>query len=314
MATDPKAVTTGQAAAGARRRDITQMTPAEARAMRVDMVVASELPPEPIGSVRDIMVWGDAGEIPARVFTPEGNSLGDPRPILMWFHGGGMVIGDNYVQSDRPARRIANRTHCVVVAVEYGLAPEHPFPAGVKDCCASLRWAAKHGGEIGGDPTRLAVEGDSGGGLPAAVSAVMARDEGIAALRHQLLVYPNLDVTLREDTWRTNVNHGLNRAMMEWFIGHYLPPGADPTDPLASPVFTRDLGGLAPATIIAAEYDPLIGEEITYTRRLKEAGVPVEMRTWKGMPHGFFVMTKLYPEALEATDYASARLREALRQ
>ena len=98
--------------------------------MRVDMVVASELPPEPIGSVRDIMVWGDAGEIPARVFTPEGNSLGDPRPILMWFHGGGMVIGDNYVQSDRPARRIANRTHCIVVAVEYGLAPEHPFPAG----------------------------------------------------------------------------------------------------------------------------------------------------------------------------------------
>src|SRR5271167_4275015 len=185
-------------AAGNRRRDITQMTPAQARAMRVEMVKASELPPEPIASTRDIMVWGAQGDIPARVFTPEGNGLGEPRPILLWFHGGGMVIGDNYVQSDRPARRVANRTHCVVVAVEYGLAPEHPFPAGVKDSCASLRWAAKHGGEIGGDPTRLAVEGDSGGGLPAAVSAVMARDEGIAALRHQLLVYPNLDVTMRE--------------------------------------------------------------------------------------------------------------------
>src|SRR5215472_11898277 len=115
-----------------RRRDITQMTPAEARAMRIEMVKASELPPEPIAAVSDIKVWGARGEIPARVFTPEGNSLGDPRPILMWFHGGGMVIGDNYVQSDRPARRIANRTHCVVVAVEYGLAPEHRFPEGVK--------------------------------------------------------------------------------------------------------------------------------------------------------------------------------------
>jgi acetyl esterase len=295
------------------RRDITQMTPVEARAMRVEMVKATELPPEPIAATRDIMVWGAAGDIPARVFVPEGNTLGDPRPILLWFHGGGMVIGDNYVQSDRPARRIANRAHCLVVAVEYRLAPEHPFPAGVDDCCASLRWALVHGHEIGGDPSRLAVHGDSGGGLPAAVAAVMARDAGIP-LRHQLLVYPNLDCTMREDTWNTNVSHGLNRAMMEWFLGHYLPPGADPTDPHASPVFTRDLSGVAPATIIAAQFDPLIGEEITYTRRLKEAGVSVEMRTWQEMPHGFFVMPKLYRQAIEATDYASARLREALRR
>lgn len=313
MASDPKAMAGAVNPAGSRRRDITQMTPAEARAMRIDLVNATELPPEPIASTRDITVWGGAGEIPARVYTPEGSSLGDPRPLLLWFHGGGMVIGDHYVQSDRPARRIANRTHCLVVAVEYRLAPEHPCPAGVEDCCAALRWAVEHGAEIGGDPSRLAVEGDSGGGLPAAVAAVMARDRGIA-LRHQLLVYPNLDVTLRESTWETNVSHGLNRAMMEWFIGHYLPPGADPTDPIASPVFTRDLSGIAPATIIAAEFDPLIGEELTYERRLKEAGVAVEMRTWKGMPHGFFVMTAMYPEALEATDYASARLREAFRR
>jgi len=297
-------------AAGNRRHDITQMTPAQARAMRVEMVKASELPPEPIASTRDITVWGAHSDIPARVFTPAGNSLGEPRPILLLFHGGGMVIGDNYVQSDRPARRIANRTHCVVVAVEYALAPEHPFPAGIDDCWASLRWTVEHGAEVGGDSTRIAVYGDSGGGLPAAVSAVMARDAGIA-LRHQMLVYPNLDCTMREDTWRTNVSHGLNRAMMQWFLGHYLPPGADPTDPKASPVFTKNLSGVAAATIIAAEYDPLIGEEITYMRRLREAGVPVEMRTWQGMPHGFFVMSKLHPQALEAAEYASARLREA---
>ena len=113
------------------------------------------------------------------------------------------MIGDNYVQSDPPARRIA-RTHCIVLAVEYGLAPVRPFPAGVKDCCASLRWAAEHGREIGGDPSRIAVHRDSGGGVPAAVSAVIARDNGIT-LAHQLLVYPNLDVTMGEDTWRTNV-------------------------------------------------------------------------------------------------------------
>jgi acetyl esterase len=292
-------------------KSVVEMTPVEARAQRGPMVDKTELPPEPIAQVRDIIIPGGDVPIPARVYTPEGASLGDPRPILLWFHGGGMVMGADYVQSDRPARRIANRVHCVVLAVDFRLAPEDPFPAGVRDCQAALRWAAKHGAEIGGDPTRLAVEGDSGGGLPAAVCAVTARDEGVP-LRHQLLIYPNLDCTMRESTWDTHGKHGLNRESMAWFMGHYLPPGADPTDPLASPVFTPDLKGLAPATIIGAGLDPLIGEERTYAKRLREAGQPFEMREWPDMPHGFYVMSAVYPEATEAMEWAAQRLREAL--
>jgi acetyl esterase len=291
-------------------KSVVESTPDEARAQRAPMVERTELPPEPVAEVRDIMVPGGDGPIPARVYTPEGASLGVPRPILIWLHGGGMVMGADYVQSDRPARRLANRVHCVVLAVDFRLAPEHPFPAAIRDCQAALRWIAEHGREIGGDPSRIAVEGDSGGGLPAAVSAVTARDEGIP-LRHQLLIYPNLDCTMRESTWDTHGKHNLNRESMGWFIGHYLPPGADPTDPLASPVFTPDLTGVAPATIIGAEHDPQIGEERTYAKRLREAGVPVEMREWPDMPHGFYVMSKLYPQATEAMEYAAARLRQA---
>jgi acetyl esterase len=293
------------------QRDLWDMAPDEVRRLRGPMADSVELPPEPVADVEDIYVPGGDGCVPARVYTPASVALGVPRPILIWLHGGGMVLGDNYVQSDRPARRMANRTGCVVLAVDYRLAPENPFPAGVRDCQAAMRWAAAHGDEIVGDRNRLAVEGDSGGGLPAAVCAVTARDEGIP-LRHQLLVYPNLDCTITEPTWETHGYHGFDRRVMEWFMSHYLPPGADPRDPLASPVFTPDLFGVAPCTIIAAELDPLVGEARTFTGRLRAAGVDVDLQEWPQMPHGFFVMPASYPEALTATDYAAARLREAL--
>lgn len=293
--------------------DITRMTPVEVRSMRQRMVDVGELPAEPIAHVDDITIPASASEVQARVYTPAGSSLGNPRPILVWYHGGGMVIGDKYIQSDRPARRIANRADCIVVAVDFRLAPEHPFPAGIEDCCDALRWVARRGEKIGGDSSRLAVEGDSGGGLPAAVAAVMARDEGIK-LRHQLLIYPSLDMSLSEPTWLTHDKHWLTLDIMKWFVNHYLPAGTNPRDPRVSPVFTENLRGVAPATIIAAEHDPLIGENRTYARRLGEAEVSTELRVYPNMPHGFFVMPGTFPVALEAYDYAAQRLRVAFGQ
>jgi acetyl esterase len=290
--------------------DITKMTPAQVRSNRQLMVDNGELPPESTAIVEDISIPSAAGAVPARVYTPAGESLGVPRPILLWFHGGGMVIGDQYIQSDRPARRIVNRTDCIVVAVDFRLAPEHPFPAGIDDCCEALRWVSRHAAEIGGDPSRLAVEGDSGGGLPAAVAAVTARNEGIK-LRHQLLIYPSLDMSLSEPTWLTHDKHWLTLDVMKWFREHYLPVGANLRDPRVSPLFTDDLTGVAPATLIVGEHDPLIGENRRYAQRLSDAGVPTELRIYPGMPHGFFVMPGTFPSALEAYDYAAERLRAA---
>jgi acetyl esterase len=286
-----------------------EMSAPEARAARAHAADAVELPAEPIGSVEDIVIPGPV-PIPARIYTPAGASLGDPRPILLWFHGGGMVMGGNYVQSDRPIRRIANRVDCVTVAVDFRLAPEDPFPAGIEDCRTALRWAVKHGRAFGGDPSRIAVEGDSGGGLPAADCAIMARDEGIR-LSHVLLIYPNLDCTLTNPAWDTHAHASLNRTSMRWFMDKYLPEGVDPADPAVSPGRTAELRGLAPTTIIGAGLDPLIGEGRDFARRLAAAGGDVEMREWDAMPHGFYVCSALYPEATEAMDFAVARLRRA---
>jgi len=286
-----------------------EMSAPEARAARANAAEAVELPPEPIASVEDITIPGPV-PIPARVYTPAGASLGDPRPILLWFHGGGMVMGGNYVQSDRPIRRISNRVDCVTVAVDFRLAPEDPYPAGIEDCRTALRWAAEHGREFGGDPSRIAVEGDSGGGLPAADCAITARNEGIQ-LAHALLIYPNLDCTLTDPAWDTHGHTSLNRTSMRWFMDKYLPAGVDPNDPAVSPGLTEDLRGVCATTIIGAVLDPLIGEGRSFARRLAAAGTDVEMREWETMPHGFYVCSALYPEATEAMDFAVARLRKA---
>lgn len=285
------------------------MSAPEARAARAHAADAVELPAEPIASVEDIVIPGPV-PVPARIYTPAGSSLGDPRPILLWFHGGGMVMGGNYVQSDRPIRRIANRVDCVTVAVDFRLAPEDPYPAGIEDCRTALRWAAKHGRDFGGDPSRIAVEGDSGGGLPAADCAITARNEGIG-LAHALLIYPNLDCTLTDPAWDTHGHASLNRTSMRWFMDKYLPVGVDPFDPAVSPGRTADLRGLCATTIIGAVLDPLIGEGRGFAKRLAEAGIDVEMREWETMPHGFYVCSALYPEATEAMDFAVARLRQA---
>jgi acetyl esterase len=287
--------------------DLSEMGVADAR-IAIGMLALVDGEPEPVDEVRDLVLPGPAGDIPARLYR-SGPDDG-PRPVLVWYHGGGWVIGD-LESADPTARKLANRTGAVVVSIDYRLAPEHPYPAPLDDCWAALQWVAAHTGEIGGDPARIAVGGDSAGGNLAALVAVMARDAGGPALRHQLLVYPATDLTMSYPSIEIN-GEGLllTRKAMVWFSGNYLGD-ADPRDPRISPMFVDDLSGVAPATVLTAEFDPLRDEGAAYAQRLVDAGVDCEHHGYDGMIHGFFGLGTVTPVALEAMDVASTRLRTA---
>lgn len=266
----------------------------------------------PVAEVVDVSVPGPGGDVPVRIYRPEGDA---PAPVLVWYHGGGWVIGD-VETSDPTARKLCRRAGVVVVSVDYRLAPEHPFPAAPDDAWAALRWVADHIGEHGGDPARLAVGGDSAGGNLAALVAIRARDEGGPALRHQLLVYPATDLTMGQPSIVENgEGYFLTKATMEWFTDHYLGADrqhGDPTSPAVSPLAVEDLSGLPPAQVLTAEFDPLRDEGAAYAERLAEAGVAVEHVPGPGLIHGFFAMGAVSPDADAVAVAAAERLRAAL--
>jgi acetyl esterase len=282
----------------------------EARAMyKLMSSIAGE--PEDVDAVESRSVPGPAGDIPVRVYRPAAAPLGDPRPILVWYHGGGWVIGD-LDTADVTCRSLANATGAIVVSVDYRLAPEHRFPAAVDDCVAALEWVIAHGDELGGDPSRIAVGGDSAGGNLAAVVSLDARDKGIA-LRHQLLVYPVTDATLSQPSVEENAKgYLLEKETMVWFVDHYLGAQGDPKDPRLSPLHADELAGVAPATVFTAEFDPLRDEGEAYAERLREADVPVELTRFDGMVHSFFALGVVTPVAGEAMALAAQRLRADL--
>ena len=307
MPLDPNLQVLLDGMAGADPVELSDMSVEEARAM-MGMLVLIDGEPEPVASVADRTVPGPAGDVPVRIY--RGRPGDEALPVLIWYHGGGWVIGD-LDSADTTARKLANRSGALVVSVDYRLAPEHPFPAAVDDCWAALDWVAAHADEIGGDPGRLAVGGDSAGGNLSAVAAVLARDAGVA-LRHQLLVYPATDATQSQPSIEENgEGYLLTRNAMTWFTGHYLADG-EPKDPRVSPLFTDDLAGVAPATVFTAEFDPLRDEGARYAERLGEAGVETEYRCYPGMIHGFFAMATVTPVTDQAIDAASARLTAAL--
>ena len=249
-----------------------------------------------------------ADSIPARVYA-DGTDGG--RPILVWYHGGGFVIGD-LETADRTCRKLARGTGAVVVSIDYRLAPEHPFPAGPDDCLAALQWMVDHAGELGGDPARIAVGGDSAGGNLAAVTAIAARDNGVA-LRHQLLVYPVTDCTMSSASYESNgEGYLLTADGMDWFIDHYLCGGADAKDPRVSPLFADDVKGTAPALVITAEFDPLRDEGEAYAERLRDAGVDVELHRFDGQIHGFFGLAAITEGASKAMALAVASVKAAV--
>ena len=269
-------------------------------------------PAPAVASVEDRTIPGPAGAIPVRVYRDSDGADPAARPGLAWFHGGGHVIG-SLDTHDAMARHLCREAGCVVVSVDYRMGPEHPFPAAVEDCVAAMRWLAEHGREIGADPGRLAVGGDSAGGNLAAVAALTARDEGGPALRHQLLVYPVTDYRCRGPSYeRYARGYGtLEAESMRWFQRHYLGGPGSADDWRASPLLAADLSGLPPALVITAECDVLRDEGAAYAERLAESGTPCEHAPFPGMIHGFFGLLGIAGAAAEAHALAARALRSA---
>jgi acetyl esterase len=274
--------------------------------MEIDSGVRSSGEIEPIAHVENRTISGPAGEMPIRIYTPEGTG---PFPVLVFFHGGGWVIC-NLDTHDGTCRSLANGAPCIVVSVDYRLAPEHKFPAAPEDCYAATRWVAEHVAQFNGDPLRLAVGGDSAGGNLAAVISQMARDKGGPALSFQLLIYPATDFTADTLSKKENGDgYFLTEKDMTWFTNHYLNSEEDKQNPLASPLLAANLSGLPPALVITAEYDPLRDEGAMYGQKLKEAGIPVTITRYDGMIHGFVGMP--FDKGKQALAQACVALRDA---
>ncbi len=263
-----------------------------------------------IGHVTNRDMQGPGGPLALRVYTPAGKG---PFPLMVFFHGSGFVVC-SLDTHDGMCRNLCAGTGCVVVSVDYRLAPEAKFPAAPDDCLAATRWAAANAAALGADPGRILVAGDSAGGNLAAVTALRIRDEGGPALLGQLLIYP---VTDYYDSGSPSMienaeGYGLTRAGMIWFWNHYLPAPEDGANPHASPLRARNLSGLPPALVVTAELDPLRDEGEAYAERLRQAGVKTEMKRWDGMNHGFFFWPGVVDRAGLAMDEACAGVRAML--
>jgi acetyl esterase len=251
----------------------------------------------------------DADGVPVRVYWPEAKG---PLPVLVFFHGGGWVFGSRDTH-DGICRHLAAKAPCLVVSVEYRLAPEHKFPAGVEDALAATKWVAANAAALGGDPKRLAVGGDSAGGNLAAVVALHARDHGGPAIAFQLLIYPAVDFTARGGSLdRFADGYFLTRDGIEQSKNYYLNGPADERDWRASPALAQNLAGLPPAYLFTAGFDPLLDEGRAFADKLRAAGVPVEYKCYDGMIHGFLRMGRVLDQALVALDESAAALRRAL--
>lgn len=294
--------------AAANDKPFHQMAPAEAREL-----MERRLPkgaPTPVARVEDQSIPGPSGPIPIRIYTPSDHST---RGALVYFHGGGWVVG-SIAMVDDTCRRLANAAACVVVSVDYRLAPEHKFPAGLEDCYAAATWTVENAGRLGCAPERVAVGGSSAGGTLATATAMMARDRGGPRFACQLLIYPATQRELNtpsQNQFAADNYYILSRADMEWFWGHYLASPSDAANPYACPARAASLAGLPAAMVLTAEYDPLRDEGEAYAARLRDSGVPATMRRYDGVTHGFFGMAGVLDKARQAIDDSAAALRAA---
>jgi acetyl esterase len=281
---------------------------ADARALMTAMAGMSGTRDLPLAKVENRTIPGPAGQIPVRIYTPNGTG---PFGLLVFFHGGGWVIG-NLDTHDGTCRELAHGAGCVVMSVDYRLAPEHKFPAAADDCYAATAWAAAHAAEIGADPARIAVGGDSAGGNLTCVVALMARDKGGPALCFQLPIYPATSTALDMPSYVENATgYLLETEAMVWFWGHYLESQTDGESPYASPLRAQDLKGLPPAFVITAEFDPLRDEGERYAKRLQDAGVPTTLKRFDGMIHGFIGMSAIMDQAKTGIADCCAALKKA---
>ena len=288
------------------------LTPAEARRFYRERRSFTQPEPPEVALARDLSADGPHGPIPLRLYRPLGAAPGARLPVLVYYHGGGFVIGDLDTH-DVLCRQLANGAGCAVVAVDYRMAPEHPFPHAVDDCFAATCWVRRHAETLAVDASRLAVGGDSAGGNLAAVVSLLARDAGDLPIAFQLLIYPATDQRRSAPSHEANgQGYLLTKDTIDYFMGHYLAADGDVLDPRASPLLHDDLAGLPPAFLLTAGYDPLRDEGLQYSQRLSEAGTLATHICFERQIHGFITMGKVLDEANAAVSLCAAELRRAL--
>lgn len=284
-------------------KPLPEMTPDEARGMS-GLLRDRFGPGQEVAHVRDETVAVEGGRIAVRVLVPQGT----PRAVIVYYHGGGWVVG-SIDDSDTFGRQLANRTGAAVVLVDYRLAPEHRYPTAADDSWAGLRWAGANVERIAGARVPLIVLGDSAGGNLGAVVVQRAHAEGGPEIALQVLVYPVTDADVNNASYVDPQNQLLlSRDDMIWFWDHYVPDPADRGRADASPLQAVELAGLPPAVVLTAEHDPLRDEGEAYVQRLRDAGVPVAHRRFAGQMHGFFTMTNVLPGAADGLEYAATEI------
>ena len=271
------------------------------------MNVAMPAMPEPVGSIEHILIPGKEDEILARVYKPNTDKN---LPVIVYFHGGGWVIANLDVY-EASCRALCNAVEAIVVSVAYRQAPENKFPAAVEDAYAATQWVIQNAAQIGGDPSRVAVAGESAGGNLAAVACQIAKEQGGRMPVAQLLIYPVTDARGGYPSYAENENSApLKTAMMPWFMKHYLENDSQKTNKYVSPILSEDLSGLPPAIIITAEFDPLRDEGEAYAQKLVDAGVSVKSQRYNGVSHEFFGLAGAVGKAKDALDFAAEGLQK----
>ncbi|MFM2057820.1 MAG: hypothetical protein RLY71_2205 [Pseudomonadota bacterium] len=288
------------------------LSPAEARRYYLERRGYSQPAPPDMAEVRELVAPGPRGALALRLYRPLGAPAGRPAPALVYFHGGGWTIGDLDTH-DVLCRQLADQSGCVVVSVDYGLAPEERFPAAPDDCLAATRWVHAQAEALGIDASRLAVGGDSAGGNLAAVVAIAARDAGDLPLAFQLLIYPATDMRALAPS-HTSKGQGylLTADSIRYYRAHYIADEADWSDWRASPLLRDDLAGLPPALVLTAGFDPLCDEGHQYADRLSAAGNACQVVCFARQLHGFITMSRIIDEAHTAVGLCALALRRAL--
>ncbi len=313
MALDPQAQAVIDLVIKSGRPAYNTLSPKDARQLFRETRPASTPTPPEIGAVRNLVANGPGGPIPLRVYRPAGVAASVALPGLMYFHGGGWVIGDLDTH-DVLCRQLTAEAGVTVVNVDYRLAPEHKFPAAADDAWAATRWTVAHASEFGVDAGRLAVGGDSAGGNLAAVVALQARDTGAPIIKLQVLVYPVTDVAAESRSYQDfSEGYMLTRESMRWFTAHYLAAAGQANDWRVSPLRASSHAGLPPALVVTAGFDPLRDEGAAYAAKLQQAGVLVDYVCYGGMIHGFAGMGKLIETGNRAVSHIAATLRQTLR-
>jgi acetyl esterase len=290
------------------------LPPVEAREVYLQRRFFVQPKPPEVALARDLAAEGPSGPIPLRLFRPIGSTEGATLPVLVYYHGGGFVVG-GLDTHDTLCRTLCNLSGCAVVSVDYRMAPEHRFPAAVDDSLAAARWLQRHASDLRIDPNRMAVGGDSAGGNLAAVVAIAARDAGDLPIRFQLLIYPATDQRCGADSHRRNgQGYLLTSASIAYFMQHYLGENPPREDWRCSPLLHPDLSKLPPAFVLVAGYDPLRDEGVEYAQKLSLAGSPAALVSFERQIHGFITMGRVIDEANVAVQLCAAQLKQALAQ